>query len=104
MLYRDGPTWAREARDTLRRQGRPAPGALRRFADTAAAVLGLFGGTAAALPASAADNPNHHGAAPTPASVAVTRDPFATAQLSAPAGNSFNGGTTYYPTETSPGT
>ncbi len=54
--------------------------------------------------ASAADNPYQRGPDPTVASVAATRGTFATAQMSVPAGNGFNGGTVYYPTDTSLGT
>jgi alpha-beta hydrolase superfamily lysophospholipase len=38
------------------------------------------------------------------ASVAATYGPFATAQISVSPGNGFNGGTIYYPTDTSQGT
>jgi dienelactone hydrolase len=52
----------------------------------------------------AADNPYQRGPDPTVASVAATRGPFATAQLTVPAGNGFGGGYIYYPTDTSQGT
>ncbi|WP_030434722.1 cellulose binding domain-containing protein [Actinoplanes subtropicus] len=52
----------------------------------------------------AADNPYQRGPDPTVASVAATRGPFATAQLTVPAGNGFGGGYLYYPTDTSQGT
>src|SRR3954470_16366394 len=70
-----------------------------------AVVLGVFGLAAAILaqPASAADNPSQRGPDPTVASVAATNGPFATAQLTVPAGNGFNGGYIYYPTDTSLG-
>jgi dienelactone hydrolase len=51
--------------------------------------------------ASAADNPYQLGPDPTTSSVAATYGPFATAQLTVPAGNGFNGGFIYYPTDTS---
>jgi dienelactone hydrolase len=72
-----------------------------------AAVVALAGLMAAMLmlqPASAADNPYERGPAPTLASVAASRGPFATAQVSVAPGNGFNGGTVYYPTDTSLGT
>ena len=54
--------------------------------------------------ATAADNPYQRGPDPTVASVAATRGPFATAQLTVPSGNGFGGGYIYYPTDTSMGT
>jgi hypothetical protein len=51
----------------------------------------------------AADNPYQRGPDPTVTSVAATRGTFATAQLTAPAGNGFGGGYLYYPTDTSAG-
>ena len=51
--------------------------------------------------ASAATNPYQRGPDPTSASVAASRGTFATAQVSVPAGNGFNGGMIYYPTDTS---
>src|SRR5439155_19301000 len=54
--------------------------------------------------ASAADNPYQRGPDPTVASMAATYGPFATAQMTVPAGNGFNGGYIYYPTDTSLGT
>jgi len=54
--------------------------------------------------ASAADNPYQRGPDPTVASVAATYGPFATAQVNVSPGNGFNGGTIYYPTDTSQGT
>jgi predicted dienelactone hydrolase len=61
---------------------------------------------AAALdgPASAADNPYQRGPDPTAAGIAATYGPFATAQITVPPGNGFNGGFIYYPTDTSQGT
>ncbi|WP_435832588.1 poly(ethylene terephthalate) hydrolase family protein [Micromonospora wenchangensis] len=68
-----------------------------------AVVLGLM--MAGTTPyAAAADNPYQRGPDPTPASVAATRGPFATTQATVPAGNGFNGGFVYYPTDTSLGT
>jgi len=54
--------------------------------------------------ASAADNPYQRGPDPTVASVAATYGTFATAQINVAPGNGFNGGTIYYPTDTSQGT
>ncbi|WP_433129882.1 cellulose binding domain-containing protein [Micromonospora sp. CA-240977] len=68
-----------------------------------AAVLGL----ALAITtrdAAVADSPYQRGPDPTAASVAATRGPFATTQATVPAGNGFNGGYVYYPTDTSLGT
>lgn len=71
-----------------------------------AAVLtvGLAAGMVATQPASAADNPYQRGPDPTVQSVAASRGTFATASVSVPPGNGFNGGTIYYPTDTSLGT
>jgi Cellulose binding domain/Dienelactone hydrolase family len=55
----------------------------------------------ASLPATAATNPYQLGPDPTTSSVAATYGPFATAQTTVPAGNGFNGGFIYYPTDTS---
>ena len=70
----------------------------------AALLAGLLAGVVATRTASAADNPYQRGPDPTLASVAATLGPFATAQVSVPTGNGFNGGTIYYPTDTSLGT
>ncbi|MEU8230415.1 ricin-type beta-trefoil lectin domain protein [Actinoplanes sp. NPDC048967] len=51
-----------------------------------------------------ADSPYQRGPDPTVASVAATYGPFATAQVGVSPGNGFNGGTIYYPTDTSQGT
>ncbi|WP_223103951.1 endo-1,4-beta-xylanase [Dactylosporangium vinaceum] len=48
-----------------------------------------------------ANNPYQRGPDPTVASVAATYGPFATAQITVPPGNGFNGGYIYYPTDTS---
>ncbi|MEU7753479.1 cellulose binding domain-containing protein [Micromonospora sp. NPDC049171] len=68
-----------------------------------AVVLGLALATTT-REAAAADSPYQRGPDPTAASVAATRGPFATAQATVPAGNGFNGGYVYYPTDTSQGT
>ncbi|BCJ46618.1 poly(ethylene terephthalate) hydrolase family protein [Actinoplanes ianthinogenes] len=47
------------------------------------------------------DNPYQRGPDPTVASVAAQYGPFATAQITVPPGNGFNGGFIYYPTDTS---
>jgi dienelactone hydrolase len=71
-----------------------------------AAVLaaGLAVGVITAQPVSAADNPYQRGPDPTVQSVAASRGTFATASVSVPPGNGFNGGMIYYPTDTSLGT
>lgn len=74
-----------------------------------AAVTGLITALAAIQPASAqspsaAANPYERGPAPTVSSVAAQRGTFATAELTVPPGNGFNGGKIYYPTDTSQGT
>ena len=80
----------------------------RRLTRLAAALLTAFtvllGTVSAMQPAAAATNPYQRGPDPTLASVAATSGPFATAQLSVPPGNGFNGGMIYYPTDTSLGT
>src|SRR3954468_10934875 len=50
------------------------------------------------------DNPYQRGPDPTVASIAATYGPFATAQLTVPPGNGFNGGYIYSPPDTSLGT
>ncbi|NUP39310.1 MAG: lipase [Streptomyces sp.] len=80
-----------------RRSGRAVATALM-------AVLGLIAAIPAFQPASAADNPYQRGPDPTLASVAASHGPFATAQTSVAPGNGFNGGTIYYPTDTTQGT
>ncbi|MEU8819922.1 ricin-type beta-trefoil lectin domain protein [Actinoplanes sp. NPDC048796] len=67
---------------------------------TAAAVaVGMI----ATIPqaSAAADNPYQRGPDPTVASVAAQYGSFATAQITVPPGNGFNGGFIYYPTDTS---
>jgi dienelactone hydrolase len=68
----------------------------------AAAVIGLILAMVVIPPASAAGF--QRGPDPTPAYVASTNGGFATAQLTVPPGNGFNGGFIYYPTDTSLGT
>ncbi len=91
-----GPITRRNDPDSVRRM-------LRRLI-AAAAVLAALITLAAIRPAAAADNPYRRGPDPTLASVAASRGTFATAQVSAPVGYGFNGGTIYYPTDTSLGT
>ncbi|WP_246885756.1 serine aminopeptidase domain-containing protein [Streptomyces sp. GESEQ-4] len=57
-------------------------------------------------PAGAAQNPYERGPAPTQASVIAARGPFAIGQVTVESGSGtgFNGGTIYYPTDTSQGT
>jgi dienelactone hydrolase len=77
---------------------------MRRNLFTALAVTTLLSlGVGAAQPA-AADSPYQRRPDPTPQSVAANRGTFATAQVSVSPGNGFNGGTIYYPTDTSLGT
>ncbi|MFG1807863.1 cellulose binding domain-containing protein [Streptomyces sp. NPDC049040] len=68
------------------------------------AVAGLIAATPAFQPAVAASNPYQRGPDPTLAGVAASRGPFTTAQVSVAPGNGFNGGTIYYPTDSSSGT
>ncbi|WP_459170921.1 poly(ethylene terephthalate) hydrolase family protein, partial [Streptomyces ipomoeae] len=77
---------------------------MRRIVAVVAVVLGMLAAVVAGVPASAADNPYQRGPDPTLAGVAATRGTFTTAQMSVPPGNGFNGGMTYYPTDTSLGT
>src|SRR5690348_18402726 len=85
--------------------GRPRPGRsgrwLRWTVVAGAAALVVSSAALAISPASAADNPYQRGPDPTLASVAASRGTFATAQVSVPAGNGFNGGVIYYPTDAS---
>ena len=95
-------------------QRRPMPN--RRIAAAAIALAAaVLATTFAALPASARPlaiaapqatptNPYQRGPNPTLAMIEATRGPFATAQMSVPAGHGFNGGMVYYPTDTSLGT
>jgi dienelactone hydrolase len=79
----------------------------RRTAWTAVGVAALLGstlGTPAVQVAVAAENTYQRGPDPTVASVSATYGPFATAEVNVPAGNGFNGGTIYYPTDTTLGT
>lgn len=80
------------------------PGSIRMIAAVLVAVAGLLAAMLAFQPAAAADNPYSRGPDPTLAGVAASRGPFATAQMSVAPGNGFNGGTIYYPTDTSAGT
>jgi dienelactone hydrolase len=88
--------------------GRAGPGLRRPSGSVVAAALVAVAGLLAAMlalqPASAADNPYQRGPDPTLSSVAATKGPFATSQVSVAPGNGFNGGTVYYPTDTSQGT
>jgi len=71
-----------------------------------ASASGSGSGSAARQRAAAvaAGNPYQRGPDPTLSSVASSTGPFATAQVSVPPGNGFNGGMIYYPTDTSLGT
>ncbi|HTI23763.1 MAG TPA: RICIN domain-containing protein [Kutzneria sp.] len=68
-----------------------------------AAVLAA-GPAIAQSPDITADNPYQRGPDPTVAMIESRTGPFATASMSVPAGNGFNGGMVYYPTDTSAGT
>ena len=70
----------------------------------AVVAVGLAAGVVTTQPATAADNPYQRGPDPTVQSVAANRGTFATASVSVPPGNGFNGGMIYYPTDTSLGT
>jgi dienelactone hydrolase len=86
--------------------GRRASRRARSMTRTVLCVTSLLGSTMCMSPsqvALAADS-YQRGADPTVASVAATNGPFATAQVNVPPGNGFNGGTIYYPTDTSRGT
>ncbi|MFC0541684.1 dienelactone hydrolase family protein [Kutzneria chonburiensis] len=77
-------------------------GRLARLAAVAvSAVLAL---TMSATPASAAPTSTQRGPNPTLAMIEASHGPFATAQVNVAPGNGFNGGTIYYPTDTSLGT
>ncbi|MEV5438405.1 ricin-type beta-trefoil lectin domain protein [Streptomyces sp. NPDC052682] len=98
-----GGTWTDRARP------RPGGRLLRLRTAVVAAVTGLLAALlslqpASARPAPAQDNPYERGPAPTVGSVAAQRGTFATAELTVPPGNGFNGGKIYYPTDTSQGT
>ncbi|TDC61534.1 lipase [Micromonospora sp. KC207] len=82
----------------------PRPGIVKWLTAGLAVILGLAMSITTQYAAEAADNPYQRGPDPTLASVAATRGPFATAQATVPAGNGFNGGYVYYPTDTSLGT
>jgi dienelactone hydrolase len=86
--------------DAVFRSGRP----LRTVLAALLAVAGLIAAVLTLEPAAAADNSYQRGPAPTLASVAASRGPFATASVSVAPGNGFNGGTIYYPTDSSQGT
>ncbi|MEU0609169.1 poly(ethylene terephthalate) hydrolase family protein [Streptomyces griseorubiginosus] len=94
------------ARTRPRRRGPSRTMRLR--AAVVAAVTGLITALVAIQPATArpasADNPYQRGPDPTVSSVAAQRGTFATAELTVPPGNGFNGGKIYYPTDTSQGT
>ena len=82
---------------------------VRLKAAVVAALTGLITTLVALQPASAqapsaAANPYERGPAPTTSSVAAQRGTFATAEVTVPPGNGFNGGKIYYPTDTSLGT
>jgi len=69
-----------------------------------AAVGAVAAATLVGVQALAADNPYQRGPDPTVAILEAARGPFAVAQIPAPAGAGFGGGTITYPTDTSQGT
>jgi dienelactone hydrolase len=77
---------------------------VRRRTAGLAAVAAVFALISAAPPASAQPSGTTRGPNPTVAMIEASRGPFATAQLNVAPGNGFNGGTIYYPTDTSLGT
>jgi dienelactone hydrolase len=95
---------------------RPRVRALRSAAAVFTAVAALIAAFLAVGPALAQStaqttspravtpNSTQRGPDPTIASIEATRGPFATAQQNVAPGNGFNGGTVYYPTDTSQGT
>jgi dienelactone hydrolase len=83
----------------------PRPARRRLGMLCASAALGaVVAATAVATQSASADSPYQRGPNPTVASIAATYGPFATAQINVSPGNGFNGGTIYYPTDTSQGT
>jgi predicted dienelactone hydrolase len=104
------PRTARRSAAGAVRPARVRPARVRRRARTllvtaAAGILAVAGLTA--IPnASAADNPFERGPAPSAASIAAARGPFATSEVtvSSRSANGFGGGTIYFPTSTSSGT
>ncbi|MFY1698825.1 alpha/beta hydrolase family protein [Solwaraspora sp. WMMA2101] len=79
---------------------------MRALLVTAAAGALAVAGLTAIPNASAADNPFERGPAPSAASIAAVRGPFATSQatVSSRSADGFGGGTIYFPTSTSSGT
>lgn len=75
----------------------------RRLTTGAALLLSVAMGAVATQSAHAADA-YQRGSDPSVTSVAATNGPFATTSTTVSAGNGFNGGTIYYPTDTSLGT
>ncbi|WNM31704.1 ricin-type beta-trefoil lectin domain protein [Streptomyces sp. Li-HN-5-11] len=106
MAMRSGVTEvsAPEAAENSRTRCRPKNGLVRLRAAVVAAVVGLIATVFTVQPAPAAENPYQRGPDPTVSSVAAQRGTFATAELTVPPGNGFNGGKIYYPTDTSLGT
>src|SRR2546430_956098 len=102
----------RRQRASVRETGASPVSRWMRPARLAAAVLAagfaLSTAVSAVLPASAAadvalrgaaDNPYQRGPDPTITMIESSRGPFATASVSVPPGNGFNGGMIYYPTD-----
>ncbi len=69
-----------------------------------AAMMAIQSASAADRTAAIQPYATQRGPDPTLAMIEANRGPFATAQVSVPAGNGFNGGVIYYPTDTSLGT
>src|SRR5690242_14920674 len=83
-------------------RARPISSAVAVLAALAALIAALLSQPIAAQ--AAADNPYQRGPDPTVGSIEATSGPFATSSVPVPSGYGFNGGTIYYPTDTSLGT
>jgi dienelactone hydrolase len=90
----------------MRRDGTTvrATGILAAILAVLATVVVAAGPAVAQPPETAAGNPYQRGPDPTVAMIESSTGPFATASMKVPAGNGFNGGMVYYPTDTSLGT
>jgi dienelactone hydrolase len=81
------------------------PRSLLRFVAAALAVAILALGGLVATPTATGAQEQEHRRGPNPTAAGLEREgPFAVQQQSAPAGTGFNGGTIFYPTDTSQGT
>lgn len=82
-------------------RSRSIPAAVAAFFAMAALALGAL--VASPSPAGAQENPYERGPAPTSAALEAARGPFAVQQTTVGSQSGFNGGTIYYPTDTSEG-